>query len=63
MMAAYLAFARSGDPNHRGLPHWPKYDLSKRATMIFDRAAHVENDPRRAERLLFAQVPYSQPGT
>jgi para-nitrobenzyl esterase len=63
VMGAYLAFARTGDPNHRGLPRWPKYDLKTRATMIFDVAARVVNDPRRDERLLFADVPYIQPGT
>ena len=31
--------------------------------MIFDAAPRVENDPRRAERELFARVPYIQPGT
>ena len=31
--------------------------------MIFDRAPHVESDPRRAERELFARIPYIQPGT
>ena len=31
--------------------------------MIFDTTSRVENDPRRAERELFAKVPYVQPGT
>ena len=31
--------------------------------MIFNVVPHVANDPRRAERLLFAEVPYIQPGT
>ncbi|WP_116090497.1 carboxylesterase/lipase family protein [Sphingomonas crusticola] len=63
VMGAYLAFTRSGDPNHPGLPHWPKYDLKTRSTMIFDVAARTVDDPRREERLLFAAVPYIQPGT
>ena len=63
MMDALVALARHGDPNHRAIPRWPKYDLTKRATMIFDAPPRVENDPRRAERLLFERVPYIQPGT
>lgn len=57
MMDAFLRFARTGDPG------WAPYTLSERATMIFDNASRAENDPRRAERELFARVPYVQPGT
>ena len=57
MMAAFLRFARTGDPG------WPPYTLPARRTMIFDRAPHIESDPRRAERELFARIPYIQPGT
>jgi para-nitrobenzyl esterase len=31
--------------------------------MIFDVESRVENDPRKAERELFAKAPYIQPGT
>jgi para-nitrobenzyl esterase len=57
MMAAFLRFARTGDPG------WASYTLPARRTMIFDRAPHVASDPRRAERELFARIPYIQPGT
>jgi len=60
---AFIAFARSGDPNHAGLPRWGPYDLARRETMVFDVAPHSEGDPRGAERRLFARVPYIQPGT
>lgn len=36
MSACWLAFARSGDRNNVTVPHWPTYDLSQRATMVFD---------------------------
>jgi para-nitrobenzyl esterase len=45
MSAAWLAFARTGDPNAAGLPTWPAYDAAARATMIFDLEPRVENDP------------------
>lgn len=57
MIDALLRFARTGDPG------WAPYTLPQRTTMIFDNQSRTENDPRRAERELFAKVPYVQPGT
>jgi len=51
---AWGAFARSGDPNHAGLPRWPAYEPGRRATMIFDTPCGVEDDPGREERLALA---------
>ena len=45
MAEAWLAFARSGDPNTADLPTWPTYDAATRATMVFDLESRVENDP------------------
>jgi para-nitrobenzyl esterase len=47
---AWIAFARTGNPNHPGLPEWPAYTLDERATMVFDDASTVINDPSAAER-------------
>lgn len=44
MSSAWIAFARSGNPNINDLPRWPKYDLSNRPTMVFDAHSHVVND-------------------
>ncbi|HEX8568637.1 MAG TPA: carboxylesterase/lipase family protein [Caulobacteraceae bacterium] len=63
MTEAFLAFARTGDPNHRRLPRWDRYTLPRRRTMIFDVPPRMQDDPRGAERRLFAKVPYVQPGT
>ena len=60
---AFIAFARSGDPNHAGLPVWTPYGLTNRETMVFDVETRLENDPRGAERRFFARTPYVQPGT
>ena len=53
---AWLAFARSGDPNHSGLPTWPRYDTDRRATMIFDDECSVVDDPDAAERRAWDDV-------
>jgi para-nitrobenzyl esterase len=45
--AAWVAFASRGDPG------WPKYELSRRATMRFDTTSEVVDDPRSAERALW----------
>ena len=44
---AWTAFARTGDPNAKGsgLPAWPRYDATTRATMMFNTRSRVENDP------------------
>jgi para-nitrobenzyl esterase len=63
MSEAFIAFARSGVPAAGTLPRWEPYDLARRQTMIFDVPARMEDDPRGAERRLFAKVPYVQAGT
>jgi para-nitrobenzyl esterase len=40
----WVAFARTGNPNHPGLPQWPPYDAEKRATMTFNNPCKVVND-------------------
>jgi para-nitrobenzyl esterase len=42
---AWVHFARSGNPNHAGLPVWPAYDAAKHATMFFDGPCFVRNNP------------------
>jgi para-nitrobenzyl esterase len=48
---SWLAFARTGDPNTRGLARWPAFDAERRATMVFDTASAVADDPLREQRL------------
>jgi para-nitrobenzyl esterase len=63
MSEMLIAFARSGDPNCKAIPHWPSYGLKERDTMIFDNETRVEKDPRGAERVFAAGAHYRQPGT
>jgi para-nitrobenzyl esterase len=60
---AFIALARTGNPNNPRTPAWAPYDLAQRATMLFDAQTRMVDDPRGAERRLFATVPYIQPGT
>jgi len=56
MSGAWAAFARTGNPNHKGLPNWPVFKTDQRATMILDNQCKVVNDPYREERLALAAL-------
>lgn len=45
MSAAWIAFAKTGNPNTPAIPNWPAYNASDRATMMFDVTSKVVNDP------------------
>lgn len=53
MSEAWLAFARTGNPNHPGLPEWPEYNAEDRPMMVFDIPPQVVKDPHGAQRKLF----------
>lgn len=63
MSEAFIAHARTGNPNHAAIPDWPQYTLPRRAAMIWDVTPQVIDDPRGRERELFAITPYVKPGT
>ena len=50
MSAAWLAFARSGNPNTALVPKWPAYEPGRRATMMFNVKSRVVEDPYAATR-------------
>jgi para-nitrobenzyl esterase len=52
---AWVAFARTGNPNHTGIPKWPAYSATERLTMHINNEWKVANDPDHEERLAMAQ--------
>jgi para-nitrobenzyl esterase len=45
MSDAWIAFARTGNPNHSGIPHWPEFSVQQVPTRIFDKTVSLINDP------------------
>jgi para-nitrobenzyl esterase len=59
--SAWVAFAKTGDPNNPAIPRWPSYDAQRRATMLFDHNTRVESDPLHEFRMLWEEL--GTPGT
>lgn len=59
MSDAWIAFARTGNPNTPSLPHWPAYTPDQRATMFFDNDCEVRNGHDR--ELLDVVAEYATP--
>ncbi|MBL7817394.1 MAG: carboxylesterase/lipase family protein [Saprospiraceae bacterium] len=55
MSQSWINFARSGNPNHSGLPNWPVYNASNTATMHFDNKCEVK--PQLDKELFDLVVP------
>ena len=47
-------FARTGNPDHPGLPHWPAYTSAQGATMVFDNRCEIRNSPEKEGLALIA---------
>jgi para-nitrobenzyl esterase len=56
MSGAWAAFARTGSPDHPGLPTWTPYDNTHRATMIFNDECKVVNDPHGTEQRMLRSL-------
>jgi para-nitrobenzyl esterase len=56
IMDTWISFAKTGDPNHSGLPKWPKYDLNNRATMILKQDPEIVNAPMDEERFAWENI-------
>ena len=57
LSSSWVAFAATGDPNNKTIPHWAPYRVPDRTTMVFDQEAHVENDPRSRFRTFWEKEP------
>jgi para-nitrobenzyl esterase len=53
---AWIAFARTGDPNTPKLPHWPGFNAAERPTMVINNQSKVVGDPIREQRLAMFRV-------
>ncbi len=51
IMDAWIAFARTGNPSHSGIPEWPKYNTQKRSTMMLGKEIKAVDDPYGIERM------------
>ena len=56
MSAAWAAFARTGNPDHADMPHWPAFNPETYPTMMFGEEVRVADDPNREERLALARL-------
>lgn len=63
MSAAWVAFARTGNPNHRDIPQWAAFNANQRPTMVFGPETRLVNDPGREQRLALKAVRDSQAKT
>ena len=53
MSAYWTSFARSGVPSAPGQPAWPRYDTTRRATMLIDAQCRAADDPDGEERRMW----------
>ena len=57
---AWTSFAKTGSPNHGGLPQWPAFTAERESTMIFDAPCQVRHQVELEGRQLIAQATSSQ---
>jgi para-nitrobenzyl esterase len=53
---AWIAFARTGNPNHAGLPHWPAFETTNRATLVLGVEHQIVSDPYNDIRLAWRDI-------
>ena len=64
IMASWVAFARTGNPNNSRLPSWPRYEAERRSTMVLETNSEVANNPGGQARQAMEGLPvfeYSMP--
>jgi para-nitrobenzyl esterase len=53
---AWIHFARTGNPNHAGIPHWTEFSPGTLPTMIFDNKTEAINNPDAGEQKSIAEA-------
>jgi para-nitrobenzyl esterase len=53
---AWIHFARTGNPNHPGIPHWAEFTPDTVPTMIFDNKTEAVNNPDGGEQASIAEA-------
>jgi para-nitrobenzyl esterase len=56
LMTAFVAFARTGNPNNPRMPEWKPYDTAARATMTIDVKCRAVDDFHGADRLAGSEL-------
>jgi para-nitrobenzyl esterase len=54
--SAWVAFARTGNPNTKLVPHWEPFDTKKRAAMVINNEWKLVNDPHGEEQRLLHSI-------
>ena len=57
VIAAWSAFAHTGNPSNPHLPAWPRYEATKRSTMLLSRESTVASNPGGDRREALAALP------
>ena len=60
MSRAWTNFARTGNPNVAGLPHWRPYSAADRAVMIFNDQCKLVVDPHAEARAAITDIHMQQ---
>ena len=56
MMDSWIAFAKTGNPNHEGIEEWSKYDTNTRKTMFLGEETISVDDPMRKQRIAWNEI-------
>jgi len=56
MSDAWIAFARTGNPNTLKLPVWTPYAAPQRATMVLNDTSQIVNDPTQERRQAMQEI-------
>lgn len=57
LASAFVAFARTGNPNNPRMPAWQPYDSARRTSMVIDVQCRSADDYHSAARSASARLP------